>query len=351
MIETSKAIDRPFYWMMRTSREGQNIRTWLLEQLEAGSLRQGWGWDDTHDLRLLKPIMADKTLSKDERNRLKPHWIYNQKMLGLNAPYPTWAIQKGDIILLPNLPNDGAFMLVRITGDYEYRSGFTAAGNDFRHHLPCEILQKNVNRHGYNVHQELRRATMARQRLSCLNDFCLDINSLIDNKNDDLSAAEIPVSRALKAINDVYRAGGDDVSAFAAVSEKLYAAEWEAVISNALMPLFNTTVIHTGGPNENGRDIEVRIANPFSPTRPFLIKIQVRNHEGISGAENIKSLERAAQYDKEILIALVLLLTHSKPSADLETQALELEKQTRIPVLIAGPAELTTILKGLIVSG
>jgi hypothetical protein len=94
------------YWASRIDTEHQN---YFWDELKAGRLRQGWGYDETQDLRRLtqKP-WEDRSPQEVETYRLR-------HMLGDEAGW-----QDGDVVLVPNLPTWGMFALVEIVGPYRF---------------------------------------------------------------------------------------------------------------------------------------------------------------------------------------------------------------------------------------
>src|SRR5437762_11205891 len=98
------------FWAMRTDRSQKAI---IWHELNLGRLRQGWGYDHSQDLRLVDKIWNWEggdwsRLSEDQRNAAG-HF----HMLG---KYPG-SMKNRDIVLLPNLPEDGTFSICRLTDD------------------------------------------------------------------------------------------------------------------------------------------------------------------------------------------------------------------------------------------
>ena len=61
----------------------------------------------------------------------------------------------------------------------------------------------------------------------------------------------------------------------------LKSAEWEPVLKAALVPLMrDVDVIHTGGAGEEEADIEIHIPNPFAAEAPWVVTVQLKDHEG-----------------------------------------------------------------------
>jgi hypothetical protein len=115
------------YWVMRSDRGNRGI---LWAELQQGRLRQGWGWADDQDLRLLRQVaLAGGTWSDSQRVAVR-----NRRMLSVEPN----SIQIGDLVLIPHMPAERRVSLARVKGAYDY----TPAGTfqDYRHVLPVELL-------------------------------------------------------------------------------------------------------------------------------------------------------------------------------------------------------------------
>jgi len=97
------------YWAIRTDRDNKSR---LLSELQQGRLRQGWGYDPSQDLRLIQADIIKggkwwERLSETQKQVL-PH------LLMLSSAKDS--VQLGDWILVPNLPDDGYFLIVEVAG-------------------------------------------------------------------------------------------------------------------------------------------------------------------------------------------------------------------------------------------
>ena len=155
---------RPRAWAMRTSRDSEGHRRYVLGQLGAGVLRQGWGYQPDQDLRVVKAVVDDPTrgwsaLSQDQR-WTSGHW----RMIGELADRPEDAMLTGDVVLVPNMPQNGSFTLCRLTGGYDYATD--PAVGDLGHQRPVEVLTPGgvANDHPL-VSAGLRQSLRCRSRL------------------------------------------------------------------------------------------------------------------------------------------------------------------------------------------
>ncbi len=91
-------------WAMRTSRASEAHRRCVVMEVQAGRLRQGWGFDETQDLRIIKEQIEASgwgALSADQKAAWG-HW----RMLGEDSSNPQDAMCIGDWVILPNVPDD-----------------------------------------------------------------------------------------------------------------------------------------------------------------------------------------------------------------------------------------------------
>ena len=61
-------------WAMRTSRDSEEHRRFLLDELHEGRLHLGWGWDESQDLRRLKELWANGDELSEIQKQAGRHW-------------------------------------------------------------------------------------------------------------------------------------------------------------------------------------------------------------------------------------------------------------------------------------
>ena len=113
--------------MMRTNR---SIASWLWAEVTAGRLRQGWGYQPKQELTLLRHRRErGEPLDRDDE------WAWpNRRML---ADEPD-GMQVENLVLLPHLPAEWHWAVVRITGPYRFK--IDPERNDYGHILPVEVV-------------------------------------------------------------------------------------------------------------------------------------------------------------------------------------------------------------------
>lgn len=118
-------------WMMRTNRY---LAEWLWSELEAGRLRQGWGYQPKQELTLLRHRRErSEPMDIDDDNA----WP-NRRML---ADEPD-GMQIGDLVLLPHLPREWRWSVARIAGPYRYE--IDPERGDYGHILPVELVAPDL---------------------------------------------------------------------------------------------------------------------------------------------------------------------------------------------------------------
>ena len=146
-------------WMMRTNR---HIADWLWSEVEAGRLRQGWGYQPKQELTLLR----------DRRERGEPmdrddDWAWpNRRML----PDEPDGMQIRDLVLVPHLPREWRWSVLRVTGPYRYE--IDDVRRDYGHILPVEILAADLG--DGDVSQEVRSMRSYPARLRRLSQQAYD---------------------------------------------------------------------------------------------------------------------------------------------------------------------------------
>ena len=109
----------PQCWFWNVEEANQDCFT---EQLKYhNKLRQGWGYHEKLNLKILK---GKKHLNSEE----KQVWNYCGAML--------CDIKKDDLVVVKNIPDSNHFTLVKVIGEYDFKS----KNNDLGHFLPIEIL-------------------------------------------------------------------------------------------------------------------------------------------------------------------------------------------------------------------
>jgi hypothetical protein len=144
---------------MRT--DTRNNTDYIWRELEAGRLRQGWGYRPDQDLYDIGRVRAEGGRLNDHQ---KVTWRGNRRLL----PTEHDAVRQGDLIVLPHLPRYGQWTIVRVAGRYRYSidEGRNSGGNpDFGHILPIDIVTGRIPARDPTVPDRFRRAMRPQIRM------------------------------------------------------------------------------------------------------------------------------------------------------------------------------------------
>jgi hypothetical protein len=344
---------------MRTSRDTEDHRTFIRAELSQGRLRQGWGYSLDQDLRSVRsrvenPSVGWAGISEDEQ------WAWGHwKMLGEASAAPNNAMLVRDIVLVPNVPQNGLFTLCRITGPYDY--AIDPIMKDFGHLRPVEVLTRDGVAYSHPlVSADLRRSLRCRSRLWWIGDYAVGIAELIAKAEAGQSASlRQGMDHTLRAQSKVAEEIRVSLNSLAKAIEgplktTLQSAEWEPVLRAALVPLLrDVQVIHTGGPNEQGADVEIHIPNPFDPKEPWIIAVQVKDYEGQIGADVADQLEQAIKARLGVeaqgrLVAVVLASIGAEPTAELNNALEKLSREYGVSIsCVHGGGLMRVLARGL----
>ena len=328
------------YWAMRTSRDTPKHREFLRQELFEGRLRQGWGWHPEQDLRNIEEAWREGRALTKEQDDASLHWRMN------DGPADDY-MNLEDVVLVPNMPHDGLFTLVRILGPYEFEIDEEHA--DFGHLRTVEVLTPTGVANGHRlVDAGLRRSLRCQRRLWRISDYAECLENIIGS-DENLTVGETAVGRAESIVSDLV--AGPIATMAEQLSERLprglQGSEWETVVRDALEPLFPVTVRHTGGPNERGADLEIIISNPFDQERNWIVPVQIKDHKFLEGPKVASKLEEAfcsRSGSGHVVIAVVLLVTDADPSRELEKEMSKLSNEYNVPFIFRGAKDFMEIL-------
>jgi len=344
------------YWAMRT--DEKHNRELLWRELQAGRLRQGWGYHPSQDLRTVVAAAEAGQPLTPEQEATRRHW----KMLTTREG----GIKPGDWILVPNLPEPGKFVIVEVTGDYYYdpitlseKEDVNGLHQDYGHVLPVKLLTPNgVHKYAEDVDASLRRTFRSLSRLWNLDKYADAIEKIVEAYmagkplGEPVDAKDRMKDAVEKAIETIREPLEEEL--LNNFNKRFSAAEWEEVIAKALENLYPGSVVKpTGGPNEQGADIVLEIPNWFDPQGgPWKVLVQVKNYEGEMGPEAIEQLEQAfhaysKEGSREPVLLLAVFTTAEKASKEAQGAATALEQKLGVPVRIV----LRKDLKGLLAKG
>lgn len=336
------------YWAMRTDR---NHRPQIMDEIIAGRLRQGWGGKAEQDLREIEKLWswgrgawADLT---DDQKGAAGHFAF----LGRDEP---GMMRAGDVVLVPKLPTDDSFVLCELLeGGYEF-SVHEGTG-DHGHIRPVKLLTPNgVFKNAEAVEAPIRKTLRTRSRLWSLRRYEAEMERLAANLGNPALigmkiGAEERVARLQQGTLDVAVAAAETVE----VDRWFESVGWEHLMRHVVGDLFRVRVEHTGGRSEQGADLVVRIAQPFS-REDLLVVVQVKNHDPGSetGTQGIDQLREAIRSRRgQGPVAMAVLATTGKENNELKSAAARLQHDEGVQVTICAGQDLQRLVRrGLLLS-
>lgn len=256
------------YWVFRVDIDWLPM---LDGELKAGRLRQGWGWDQGQDLRVL---------SVDEGARR------NLRMFQ--------EVKKNDVVLVPHLPSYGYVTIVTATEDWEYGYKFRVhpESHDHGHIFPAELAVV-FNKENERVPASLRQTLRTPSRFWCIDDLEDAVDALLNNP-DGLAGAKLPRDRwrdiALHSINK----SGLEKTISAEVNEFTGSSEWEYVLIDVFQALFpEWTVERTAGHAEAVHGTDILLTFPQLLEGLYGIAVQVKDHSGLLDNSSIDQICKA----------------------------------------------------------
>ena len=289
------------YWGYRIDVKNQDF---FFKELEQGRLRQGWGYDKNQELPDTKDSGARKNLS-----------MYHN-------------VKKGDILLIPRLPDWGSVAIVEATEDWDdkekgYKFEIDNEKKDYGHIFPAKYIGC-FNRHGKDVSGNIQSTLKARNRFWNISRFSEDIEKIMGNLEGNRESTSVIenikniVSEQVKSSFDLKRFSEKVIDEY---NRKFTASQWEEVIKNILEKIYpGYEIERIGGSKEekHGTDILVTISG-LSNLEKYNIAMQVKNYNDVISDNNIdniiKQINKAEKYVWENngkLIDKILVITSAK---------------------------------------
>ena len=298
-METNEKREKN-YWGYRIDVKNQDF---FFKELEQGRLRQGWGYAENQKLPDTKDSDARKNLS-----------MYNN-------------VKKGDILLIPRLPDWGSVAIAEATEDWKEGYKFEIAklddGNeDYGHIFPANYIGC-FNRHGKDVSGNIQSTLKARNRFWNISRLSEDVEKIMKNLEGNKESTSVVenikniVSEQVKSHFDLKECCDKIVDEY---NQKFTASQWEEVLKDVLEKIYPEYKIKkTGGSKEeeHGTDILVNVPG-ISISESYNIAIQVKNYKGEISDENINiiidQVKKAEEYGWEDgkLIDKILVITPAK---------------------------------------
>lgn len=317
----------PQYAVIRTDK---NHRAYILAELNQNRLRQGWGYVPEQDLRKIA----------EKRTRNAPLTPTEQQAWGNRRMLETeWnGLQPDDIVICPNLPEYGRWVLARVTGPYRFDEGDPDNNTDYRHCLPVEPLRAPdgtvavINPNNAHVDARLRQTMRNMRRLWSI-DYLADAVERMRTataEGVDLSTAHTPSERREAFFTKTRQAITHAV--WDQLQQNVHGAELEHLLVPILESVYGAGTEYVkavGGRGEKGADIIVNARGPQGLR--FRTAIQVKMHDGTAYDDHVVDQLRRAHHERGAQ-AGVLLTTAVSITPDLQAKLTQLSGELDIDI-------------------
>ena len=299
-METNEKKEKN-YWGYRIDVKNQDF---FFKELEQGRLRQGWGYAENQKLPDTKDSDARKNFS-----------MYNN-------------VKKGDILLIPRLPDWGSVAIAEAAEDWDkgYKFEIDDEKKDFGHIFPANYIGC-FNRHGKDVSGNIQSTLKARNRFWNISRLSKDVEKIIQNlENNKISVSvnesiENIISEEMETYLKLLNEFSETI--YKKYDDKFKAADWEKVLKNILEKIYPSEYIveNIGGIKEekHGTDISITIPGIFEN---YVIAIQIKNYKDVVNNIDtiIEQINKSEEYEwsnNRKLIDKILIITSAKKKDNL----------------------------------
>ena len=289
------------YWGYRIDVKNQDF---FFKELKQKRLRQGWGYAENQKLPETEDSSARKNLSM----------YYN--------------VKKGDILLIPRLPDWGSVAIAEATEDWDKAYGFEIDDEkkDYGHIFLAEY-KGCFNRHGKDVSGNIQSTLKARNRFWNISRLSKDVEKIIQNlENNKISVSvnesiENIISEEMETYLKLLNEFSETI--YKKYDDKFKAADWEKVLKNILEKIYPSEYIveNIGGIKEekHGTDISITIPGIFEN---YVIAIQIKNYKDVVNNIDtiIEQINKSEEYEwsnNRKLIDKILIITSAKKKDNL----------------------------------
>jgi len=297
---------------------------YFAQELKAGRLRQGWGYDPKLDLRAIDQKLS-QAIALDHQEQQA--WDRCNAML--------LSIAVGDIVVVKNLPSRQQFTLATVVGKYDFR--IDPIG-DYGHLLPVEIIRV-FHKYSKIVPSPFINAVNREQ------------NPVRVTHKHHETVRELAATTATDNDTGTPEAFKDKVAGWrssllphlkASLRVSLTAKETERLILEILKQ-DGMDVISTAGPAERGADLmcEIQLAYALRSKLAIQVKMHWDHDNDTTGIEQLEQAFGAYDIDGGLLVTMADSL-----GDDLKARIKQAQKNHKIEVLYG--EELFQRLLGLL---
>jgi hypothetical protein len=311
--------------VVRTDKDKQKF---LMRELGKGRLRQGWGYEPCQDLRLIaKKVESGEKLNDDEQDARR-----NRRLLDSEPD----GVKPGDVLVLPNLPEAGWWILARVSGPYAFNISdeSSGVGKDYGHIVPVQAVRDGngniakVDPDNENVDARLRATMRNRSRMWSIDALGDEVEKLLSAVEGGVDATKPqPDAQKVQAVFESIRN-----AAWTSIVARYRGAEFEKLVHELFRRIYATgKVEHWGGPSEHGADLIVFTRDPLG--LEYKVAVQVKLHEGTH--DDTTALEQIAEARQVHRVdAGVVVTTAEETSPAFEQKRAKLEDDLGIDIRV-----------------
>ncbi len=301
-------ISNAHYWGYRIDTDNAKF---FWKELQEGQLRQGWGYDEGQDLRVLS---VNRGASR------------NKRMLN---------VKKGDILLVPRLPTWGEVAVVQATADWRegYNFQISEEYGDYGHIFPAEFL-KRFRRKSSPVSGSISSTLKNPMRFWNIDHLAEDVQKILYASDEELNISRNVMDQMSEIIKDEFRVLFDEQKYAENLIEKLNKKfkneDWEKILEQVFQKRYpSAQVERVGGRKEelHGTDILIKIPSPSDDkqyakrnAKQYAIAIQIKDWIGkISINDVIDQIGKASHWKQQQefqLIDKIVIFTRAGEEAN-----------------------------------
>ncbi len=250
-------------------------------------------------------------------------WRGNKKM----HPSEIDCIRVGDIIITPNLPDYGKWLIAEVTGGYSFKRNNKFG--DYGHILGVKLLTGDsfIHPHHIDVSAFLRGTMKTPMRLWNISGYKSDVDKIVDalKQNKDLSKPT-PIQEKLFDIKKLSKLHLEKE-----LKEKYNATEFETPINEILKILFGQDNVEKhAGPTEKGADFISNSKDALGVLHRNAIQVKMWFGE-ISALDPLEQIELAYNSHEKIDSGIVITMG-TYMSEEYKKREKELSKKLLIPI-------------------
>lgn len=280
------------YWVMRTDPERPD---YFSKELRAERMRQGWGYREDLDLRKLAELVSS---NRDLTPKQREAWG-NRRLL----PTEQDSMQKGDVVLLPNLPTKRVWSVAEIVND-EYRYEIDPGFKDYGHIRNARLLNPGspINPYSEAVSANLRSTMRTPRRLWNIDKY-EDVQRLRAALEEG-----VPVDRPTSGEERLERTKNALKEHLWTHLQRLFrGAEFEEPCGKLLELLYDE-VEHTAGPKEHGADFICSFSDGLGIAHNIAVQLKMwwTDKRGADLSHPIEQVREAHRSYPEITSAAII---------------------------------------------